>query len=209
MTGPISPTLTCCLPRWQNNGGPTLTHALLSTSPAIDKGNPATPGSGGNACDAVDQRSYIRPADGDTNGSVLCDIGAYEVGASQSSTITYTYDNLYRLTNARYSTGSVFTYTYDAVGNRLMQTTITNTTVYTYDIANRLINVGGVAQTWDNNGNLLSDGVFTYTYDSANRPITIKQGTTLTYTYSYNGLGDRVKQVVNGVPTTYTLDLNA
>ncbi len=103
----------------------------------------------------------------------------------------------------------MFTYTYDAVGNRLTQTIITNTTVYTYDIANRLINVGGVAQTWDNNGNLLNDGVFTYTYDSANRPITIKQGTTLTYTYNYNGLGDRVKQIVNGVPTTYTLDLNA
>ena len=111
--------------------------------------------------------------------------------------------------NARYSTGDVFTYTYDAVGNRLTQTTITNTTVYTYDIANRLINVGGQAYSWDNNGNLLNDGVFTYTYDSANRPITIKQGTTLTYTYNYNGLGDRFKQVVNGVPTTYTLDLNA
>jgi hypothetical protein len=50
------------------------------------------------------------------------------------------------------------------VGNRLTQTTITNTTVYTYDIANRLVNVGGMAQTWDNNGNLLNDGVYTYTY---------------------------------------------
>jgi RHS repeat-associated protein len=110
---------------------------------------------------------------------------------------------------ANYGNGSVFSYTYDAVGNRLTQTTITNTTVYTYDDANRLINVGGVAQTWDNNGNLLSDGVYTYTYDSANHPITIKQGTTLTYTFGYDGLGDRVRQTINGITTTYALNLNA
>jgi len=43
------------------------------------------------------------------------------------------------------------------VGNRLTQATITATTVYTYDNANRLINVGGVAQTWDNNGSAPCD----------------------------------------------------
>jgi len=29
--------------------------------------------------------------------------------------------------------------------------------------------VDGVTYTWDNNGNLLDDGVNTYTYDHANR----------------------------------------
>ena len=29
-----------------------------------------------------------------------------------------------------------------------------------------------------------------------------------TTTYSYNGLGDRLSQTVNGIPTNYTLDLN-
>lgn len=57
----------------QNNGGSTLTHALLSGSPAADAGNPAVPGSGGNACEATDQRGIVRP-----QGST-CDIGAYEV----------------------------------------------------------------------------------------------------------------------------------
>jgi YD repeat-containing protein len=108
----------------QNNGGPTLTHAPQTGSPAIDAGNPATPGSGGTACEASDQRGYARPVDGDGNGSVRCDIGALEVG---SATIVYTYDPLYRLTAANYGNGSVFSYTYDAVGNRLTQTTITNT----------------------------------------------------------------------------------
>jgi YD repeat-containing protein len=57
----------------------------------------------------------------------------------------------------RAATGESFDYTYDAVGNRLTQTTITNTTVYTYDITNRLINVGGVAQTWDSSGSAPCD----------------------------------------------------
>ncbi len=57
----------------QNNGGPTQTHALLPGSPAIDAGNPATPGSGGSACLTTDQRGNARPQ------GVSCDIGAYEL----------------------------------------------------------------------------------------------------------------------------------
>jgi CSLREA domain-containing protein len=56
----------------QDNGGPTLTHALLPNSPAVDAGNPAMPGSGGNACEATDQRGFAR------HQSTPCDIGAYE-----------------------------------------------------------------------------------------------------------------------------------
>jgi hypothetical protein len=55
-----------------DNGGPNWTHALQAGSPAIDGGNPATPGSGGQACPAVDQRGLARP-----NG-FYCDLGAYE-----------------------------------------------------------------------------------------------------------------------------------
>ena len=40
-------------------------------------------------------------------------------GTITTTVISYTYDALYRLTEADYSTGDVFTYTYDAVGNRL------------------------------------------------------------------------------------------
>ncbi|MGH6961449.1 MAG: choice-of-anchor Q domain-containing protein, partial [Dongiaceae bacterium] len=57
----------------QDNGGPTLTHALLAGSPAIEAGNPALPGSGGNACEAADQRGISRPR------GLACDIGAFEV----------------------------------------------------------------------------------------------------------------------------------
>lgn len=48
-----------------NNGGPTLTHALLAGSPAIDAANDAL-------CPATDQRGVARPQ------GAHCDIGAYE-----------------------------------------------------------------------------------------------------------------------------------
>ena len=67
----------------QANGGPTLTHALPVVSPAVDAGNPAPPGSGGDACEATDQRGEGRPTDGDSDFTAICDIGAFEfVGAS-------------------------------------------------------------------------------------------------------------------------------
>jgi hypothetical protein len=54
-----------------DNGGPTLTHALLAGSVAINAGNPGPPGPGGAACEAVDQRGLSR-------GPSRCDIGAFE-----------------------------------------------------------------------------------------------------------------------------------
>jgi RHS repeat-associated protein len=93
------------------------------------------------------------------------------------------------------------------VGNRLSQETGIGTTNYVYDNANRLTSVNGTSYTWDNNGNLLNDGVNTYTYDSANRLKTFTNATT-TATYRYNGLNDRLQETVNGVTTTFTMDLN-
>jgi RHS repeat-associated protein len=66
--------------------------------------------------------------------------------------------------------------------------------------------VDGVAYAWDANGNLLSDGSRTFTYDHANRLSSITQGSDV-YSFSYNGLGDRLQQTVNGVASDYTLDL--
>lgn len=120
-------------------------------------------------------------------------------------TIVYTYDNLYRLTNANYSTGELFAYTYDPAGNRKTQTTLAGTNVYTYDGANRLTQVDGQSYSWDNNGNLLNDGVRSYVYDSANRLTSVTQGGTTTQ-FTYNGNGDRMAQIVGGVSTNYVLD---
>ena len=65
----------------QNNGGMTLTHALLAGSPAIDAGNPAgCTAEGGTRALLNDQRSYTRPVDGNGDGTATCDVGAYEYG---------------------------------------------------------------------------------------------------------------------------------
>ena len=49
-----------------DNGGPTLTHALLASSPAIDAAD-------GAVCPASDQRGVFRPQ------GAACDTGAYEL----------------------------------------------------------------------------------------------------------------------------------
>lgn len=68
---------------------------------------------------------------------------------------------------------------------------------YTYDIANRLTQVGSTPYIWDANGNLLSDGTNTYTYDHANHLKTIS-GQEASASYTYNGDGERLQETVNG-----------
>ena len=130
----------------------------------------------------------------------------------------YDYDPLYRLTYAcssDWDPGSEtcggeheFSYTYDSVGNRLTKVVNSQVITYTYDIANRLTDAGGVAYTWDDNGNLTYDGVYTYTYSHANRLVAVIDASSST-SYGYNGLGDRVQQTVDGNTTYYSLDLAA
>ena len=135
-------------------------------------------------------------------------LGLLGAGDILTTTITYSYDALSRLTDADYSSGEFFEYSYDAVGNRLSEITASGTTTYTYDTANRLAYVSGEPYTWDDNGNLLSDGVYTYTYNSANRLIEVdwQEGTA---SYAYNGQGDRLQQTIGITTTNYTLDLAA
>ncbi|MBL8093257.1 MAG: hypothetical protein JNL73_03735 [Anaerolineales bacterium] len=133
-------------------------------------------------------------------------IGPVQVAGNALTTtaIAYGYDPLYRLTSATYSDGTLFGYAYDAVGNVLTKTqTITGTPAtqtYAYDDANRQTSAAGLAQTYDNNGNLAHDGTTAYTWDGANRMTA--SGSTA---YTYNGLNDRV----SAGGATHQLDLNA
>ncbi|MCP4362682.1 MAG: PKD domain-containing protein, partial [Chloroflexi bacterium] len=126
---------------------------------------------------------------------------------NQSITTTYTYDNLYRLTNAAESTGQSFAYSYDTVGNRLTyQVNGSQVATYTYDAANRLSQVNDQLYSYDNNGNLLNDGRFTYSYDSANRLSQLDDGVS-TLDYLYNGDGVRVATIKDGLRTDFVQDV--
>jgi CSLREA domain-containing protein/uncharacterized repeat protein (TIGR01451 family) len=67
-----------------NNGGPTQTHRLLTTSPALDKGKNFAVDENNNSI-ATDQRGLLRPVDLDdsfypnASGGDASDIGAYEL----------------------------------------------------------------------------------------------------------------------------------
>ncbi|MBX0329999.1 RHS repeat-associated core domain-containing protein [Oscillochloris sp. ZM17-4] len=110
-------------------------------------------------------------------------------------TITYAYDGLSRLTGATEAgaTSNSYAYSYDLAGNRTSATINGVTTSRSYNVANQV-------QGWsyDNAGNLLSDGTTTYTYDALGRTLT--QGST---SYSYNGDG----VLVQAGATHYTQDL--
>ncbi|KAA3660835.1 MAG: DUF11 domain-containing protein [Chloroflexi bacterium] len=59
----------------RDNGGPTVTHALNSGSPAIDQGDNGT-------CAATDQRGMSRPQ------GAACDMGAFETGSTADLSLT-------------------------------------------------------------------------------------------------------------------------
>jgi hypothetical protein len=88
-------------PNLADNGGPTLTHALLSSSPAIDEGN--------SVGETTDQRGFPRPIDfaGIANGlgGDGSDIGAFEVQRACSSQ-SFPSQACHSLTVARAGTGS-------------------------------------------------------------------------------------------------------
>ena len=74
-TGTTAAPLNTQLAPLTNNGGKTLTHALMSNSPAIDKG--------GSSLLTSDQRGFLRPVDlssiPNATGGDGSDIGAFEV----------------------------------------------------------------------------------------------------------------------------------
>ena len=122
----------------------------------------------------------------------------------QVRTEGYTYDSLSRLTNVNYGDGETQGYTFDPMGNRLTKTD-GGTTNYTYNNANMLLTAGANNYNNDPNGNTLTGGGRTNTWDSENRLTQCSyNGHVSTYTYGSDGL--RRKSVVDGETTEYALD---
>ncbi len=118
-----------------------------------------------------------------------------------SRTLQYTYDGLRRLSGATEQPGASVRYHYDLAGNR---TALWRNGVLIqaaqYDAANQV-----VGWQYDAAGNLLSDGLRSFTYDALNR-LVARDGTT---TYAYTGDGVLVAATTTGTTTRYTHDLAA
>jgi RHS repeat-associated protein len=108
------------------------------------------------------------------------------------------------------------TYTYDGAGNvtdlgggsaRVALPAIT-TAQATYDDANQLLAWNGMtlSPTPDANGNLQSDGTYTYVWNARNQLDNIKSGATVVANFIYDGFGRRSRKVQSGTTTDYTYD---
>ncbi len=128
-----------------------------------------------------------------------------------AASVAYDYDAVGNRTSLVYPNGQTVSYAYDAVGNRLTQASmvsgLSSVVDYVYDDANRLTSVNGVTYTWDNNGNLLNDGVNAYTYNTANQLKTLTSPS-VNASYGYNGMGDRLQETHNGGTTNFMMDYN-
>jgi RHS repeat-associated protein len=126
-----------------------------------------------------------------------------------SSTTTYGYDSLDRLTLAclqascPLSTDPKVSWTYDYVGNRLTQTSGGSTVTSTYNSDDRLIARGATSYSYDANGNQTAAGANTFSYDLANRLLTADVSATTT-TYSYDGDGNRLQASTGSSPSDKT-----
>lgn len=130
-------------------------------------------------------------------------------------TATYSYDVASQLTGITYMNGATvvgdLSYTYDVRGNRIgANGSLASTSLppavssAVYDQANRLTSWNGAAITYDANGNMLSDGTRTYTWDSRNRLISIAGP--VAASFQYDALGRRIQKTVGGTTTAYLYD---
>lgn len=125
--------------------------------------------------------------------------------ASNAGTESYTLDVLNRLTNVSYPNGDTAAYSYDPNGNRLSQTFNGVATNYSYDNAGQLLSDGATSYNYDANGNLITAGADSYTWDWANRLTGATVGGN-SASYSYDAFDVRVSGAVNGAATNYLWD---
>lgn len=135
----------------------------------------------------------------------------------QNRNQTFTYDNVGRLVTATGLSGQPTEGTpwarrhdYDRYGNRtgvwdavsggnpLQNTMIAQANGMT---TNRIASVNGTAFDYDASGNVTREGARTYTYDAANRLVSVSEPGG--ESYGYDAANRRVKKVVGGVVTHY------
>ena len=130
-------------------------------------------------------------------------------------TVGYSVDNDSRITGLTYSAGSTqlgnLTYGYDADGrvtskNGTLAAIGLPTTVSgnTFNADNGMTAFGGATLSYDANGNLISDGTNTYTWDARNHLTAISGAVAASFTY--DAFGRRASKTIAGATTQFLYD---
>ncbi len=117
---------------------------------------------------------------------------------------TYSYDDFNRLLNAVGTTGQGCSWDYDRFGNRWHQKTYNGScTTPTFSFTGNNNRLDGYS--YDAAGNLLNDGVHSYTYDAENRIWKVDGGSTATYVYDAEGV--RIQKTTGSTTIAYLYDI--
>jgi RHS repeat-associated protein len=128
--------------------------------------------------------------------------------------VDYEYDELSRPTSITYANGSLgaLTYLYDTDGNPVgVGGTSARTDLpapvdsATYDDADQLVMWGSTPLSYDENGNLVSDGLRSLAWNARNELTSINGGG-LTASFTYDAFGRRLERTVNGSSRQYLYD---
>ena len=195
----------------------------LSTRTATVGGNAATStysyvAGGHGSGSTTNLIASISQGNGESCSYTYDNVGNIASSTRGSRTTTYAYDNMGQLIRVNDpAENATWAYEYDRGGNILNKkkyayTTgtvgaVVQTIVYAYGDANwkdKLTAYNGVGITYDQIGNPLNDGTWTYQWEKGRQLKQMaKSGTTAAYAYNHDGL--RIRKTVNGVVTNYTL----
>ncbi len=174
--------------------------------------------------DAGNRLTRIDQAAGPVNNNVAQSlVFAYDaanrrtqVQLTNGQTANYSYDDAGQLSgivykNADSSTAGDLNYIYDNAGRRIQTAgsfarinPASNTNNSGIDAANRLNVVNSQNLSYDLNGDLISDGVNTYTWNARNQLTQISGA--VTASFSYDALGRRQSKTIGGIGVGYIYD---
>lgn len=147
-------------------------------------------------------------------------VGKVFHGISASSNITY--DNISRVKTFNHdlqgtTSDIMWTYKYNP-SSQVVESTISNSSFihpsdvigekgnYTVNGLNQYIQVNGSSVNYDTNGNLVSDGTYSYSFDFENRLLASSKGNS---TLTYDPLGRLNTLISNGITKTFAYDGDA